>query len=785
MKKILLLLMTLLFLFSSVNAVEYLNSCGKSSGWVASETYILNFTSIPSSYSNNYCFRMVPIVGDTNNIIIQGTNQTIINNKEGLRFFSFGNPGGNGFLKSWIWKDFKFHDNEDIINSYLLYSESGSYYYLWYHDFINIELNMYMFFSGSSSTQFKWSDFTNVTLILDTATSSSWYSWASILVHDSVIDIDNFANFGATYDGSIIKGFPHVDLNDDGLADSDLYAGKTSMRVTHTILGNEYIQDFEEGIPFIDSGDNIVLIENNQIGNPDIVLIDEFTNIDTSLSLTLFDNINGFQMGDYSSLCYDPINGRCFYQDHSTPFNYALEYKGLVRVGDYTTVENIDFNKIYSTNNAHLISNPTDTLLTNININDNNFLKADDQFKFLDNYLIKLNANNVLIKNNIFNMSTSANNGYEVIQILGNDKWSNDITENEFLLNAPSATTPSYVFTNNSRTKFYNNYLDSNVEVHSDFNINIVQNPIVSYETGGVIYYWTIGNYYVDNVGCTDGDSNGICDSSYTIGNYTDYFPLASYPFVYTDHLLTADSTATIGTYNVTLTNITEGETVNLVDGTETLIFGFTQDSDYPDLQCGYYLDAINFGGVSNPPKDTINPFQKVGGWTTKTYALRVDCSNAQGTFSSGDTNFNVILSALPNVCGNAILEGAEQCDDGNTLNGDGCSSICQFEVNVSAICGNGIWELPEQCDDGNLLNGDGCSSICETEIVEPEVNETEPIFLDLNLFGDDIEESGNNLNEVLKLAEQPLGWGIILGMAFIGIALIGGVFAIVGIMFR
>lgn len=32
------------------------------------------------------------------------------------------------------------------------------------------------------------------------------------------------------------------------------------------------------------------------------------------------------------------------------------------------------------------------------------------------------------------------------------------------------------------------------------------------------------------------------------------------------------------------------------------------------------------------------------------------------------------------NVCGNGILEGSEQCDDGNTVSNDGCSSSCTWE---------------------------------------------------------------------------------------------------------
>jgi len=60
-------------------------------------------------------------------------------------------------------------------------------------------------------------------------------------------------------------------------------------------------------------------------------------------------------------------------------------------------------------------------------------------------------------------------------------------------------------------------------------------------------------------------------------------------------------------------------------------------------------------------------------------------------------------------------VQTGEQCDDGNTANGDGCSSICQTEV---LICGNGIVEGYEQCDDGNTTNGDGCSSTCTIEQV-------------------------------------------------------------------
>ena len=65
-------------------------------------------------------------------------------------------------------------------------------------------------------------------------------------------------------------------------------------------------------------------------------------------------------------------------------------------------------------------------------------------------------------------------------------------------------------------------------------------------------------------------------------------------------------------------------------------------------------------------------------------------------------------------ACGNGIVEAPfgtapEQCDDGNAVEGDGCSTTCQFN-----FCGNGTVEPGEQCDDGNVTSGDGCSFLCQ-----------------------------------------------------------------------
>jgi cysteine-rich repeat protein len=130
--------------------------------------------------------------------------------------------------------------------------------------------------------------------------------------------------------------------------------------------------------------------------------------------------------------------------------------------------------------------------------------------------------------------------------------------------------------------------------------------------------------------------------------------------------------------------------------------------------------------------------------------------------------------------CGDGIVSTGEQCDDGNTTNGDGCNNDCRFTCAndaacsdgnacngaetcaspgttasrctagtapptgtacdrdmmpatrdicragtcVASRCGDGFTDAgatpPEQCDDGNTAAGDGCSPTCQTEMATP-----------------------------------------------------------------
>jgi cysteine-rich repeat protein len=45
----------------------------------------------------------------------------------------------------------------------------------------------------------------------------------------------------------------------------------------------------------------------------------------------------------------------------------------------------------------------------------------------------------------------------------------------------------------------------------------------------------------------------------------------------------------------------------------------------------------------------------------------------------------NIYSVPPPPVCGNGVREGTEQCDDGNTMDGDGCNHLCESELGTCA----------------------------------------------------------------------------------------------------
>jgi len=126
--------------------------------------------------------------------------------------------------------------------------------------------------------------------------------------------------------------------------------------------------------------------------------------------------------------------------------------------------------------------------------------------------------------------------------------------------------------------------------------------------------------------------------------------------------------------------------------------------SHFPITSVDILDDTITSADIADGTITADDLAPGVGDFTTQT------CIS--GKFMTGiNADGTIVCSFVLPVCGNAIVDGSESCDDGNAIDdGNGCSSTCQF----NNVCGNSIVEsLVEVCDDGNTADGDGCSATC------------------------------------------------------------------------
>ena len=86
----------------------------------------------------------------------------------------------------------------------------------------------------------------------------------------------------------------------------------------------------------------------------------------------------------------------------------------------------------------------------------------------------------------------------------------------------------------------------------------------------------------------------------------------------------------------------------------------------------------------------------------------------------------NLVVWAAGPWCGDGLLHDSEACDDGNHVDGDGCSMGCEVEHGFActldepsvcgSACGDGLLASDEGCDDANGVEQDGCDGGCEVE---------------------------------------------------------------------
>jgi len=77
---------------------------------------------------------------------------------------------------------------------------------------------------------------------------------------------------------------------------------------------------------------------------------------------------------------------------------------------------------------------------------------------------------------------------------------------------------------------------------------------------------------------------------------------------------------------------------------------------------------------------NTILPF--VSGCSTSPGSAPqiADCVVTSAVASAQNLAKDIYSVTPPSVCGNGVVEPGEQCDDGNTTSGDGCSATCEIE---------------------------------------------------------------------------------------------------------
>jgi cysteine-rich repeat protein len=98
----------------------------------------------------------------------------------------------------------------------------------------------------------------------------------------------------------------------------------------------------------------------------------------------------------------------------------------------------------------------------------------------------------------------------------------------------------------------------------------------------------------------------------------------------------------------------------------------------------------------------------------TKANGAACVIGGVSGTCSSG---------VCATLCGNGAINGSETCDDGNTVNGDGCSSACAVEAYHE--CNNFVQpsvcsKQETNCNDGIDNDGDGQTDAADADCVLP-----------------------------------------------------------------
>ena len=209
--------------------------------------------------------------------------------------------------------------------------------------------------------------------------------------------------------------------------------------------------------------------------------------------------------------------------------------------------------------------------------------------------------------------------------------------------------------------------------------------------------YWVDGIWTVDNTG-KDGYNTGNSSQGDSRGNYTNDFGGTSSACP-----LAAGITGLLLSVNPKLTkdHIYEilKETSDKV-GNGNYSNGFSEYYGYGRINA---YKAVNKAiEMENEIDDTTCDIADSGDSTdTADSGDSTDTADSSDTADSGDTDTDENQN-----CGNDVVDEGEECDDGNRMNGDGCSKNCKIEEN------SGTEDNNLEYTDRKRSGSDGCSAI-------------------------------------------------------------------------
>ncbi len=131
-------------------------------------------------------------------------------------------------------------------------------------------------------------------------------------------------------------------------------------------------------------------------------------------------------------------------------------------------------------------------------------------------------------------------------------------------------------------------------------------------------------------------------------------------------------------------------------------------------------LDGLTDASLSNWSNSVHESFGMVANSWPSDFEVLAVAAGSDGNFIApdGTVGYPYILArgVIPDFCGDGVLNPAEECDDGNNDDGDGCDAACNIESCPDSD-GDGV------CDPDDLCDGDDASGDTDGDAVCDDID--------------------------------------------------------------